>query len=197
MYRFNMPSTRVEAKQTTDHQILMSARKLFTAKGYERTTIREIASAADVSVGRVMAFGDKASLLVGIFDEEISLVHTGREPKPMLKTPGGRIAELVRPFLTLFASNENLARLYTSILISGSHTSTVFSVLADKLKVEFISEFVQAGMSKPQAGKAANTAYLAYLGTLFLWASNEQFDEDIALQTFQSSIDYMLGESNA
>ena len=57
------PTQRALAKQRTREKILASAKNLFTEKGYEGATIRDIASAAGMSTGAVFAsFTDKSDL---------------------------------------------------------------------------------------------------------------------------------------
>ena len=57
------PTQRALAKQRTREKILDSAKSLFTEKGYEGATIRDIASAAGMSTGAVFAsFTDKSDL---------------------------------------------------------------------------------------------------------------------------------------
>jgi AcrR family transcriptional regulator len=54
---------RAMAKQRTRQRLLGAARRLFTTRGYEAATIRDIASEADLSTGAVFAsFSDKADL---------------------------------------------------------------------------------------------------------------------------------------
>ena len=55
--------TRAEQRRRTETRILASASRLFVERGYERTTIREIARAAGVDGGLVMHyFGSKQQL---------------------------------------------------------------------------------------------------------------------------------------
>lgn len=66
------PTRRALAKQRTREKILASARELFTEKGYERATIRDIASTAGMSTGAVFAsFSDKSEL----FQEILTADH--------------------------------------------------------------------------------------------------------------------------
>ena len=54
---------RAMAKQRTRQRLLNAARRLFTSRGYEAATIRDIAAEADLSTGAVFAsFTDKADL---------------------------------------------------------------------------------------------------------------------------------------
>jgi AcrR family transcriptional regulator len=62
-------TTRALAKQKTREKILAAARRLFTERGYEGATVRDIAGAAGMSTGAVFAsFADKAEL----FDEIVA-----------------------------------------------------------------------------------------------------------------------------
>ena len=58
-----MGRERLTGKAATQERILVAARKLFLGKGYESTTVAEIADAAEVSRATVFwHFNDKASL---------------------------------------------------------------------------------------------------------------------------------------
>src|SRR5689334_16457158 len=59
MSRVNDPSarpTRAEQRRNTEARILDQARRLFAESGYDRTTIRAVATAADVDPGLVMHY---------------------------------------------------------------------------------------------------------------------------------------------
>ncbi len=63
---------RERKKQEKDHLIRQSARKLFIEKGFEATTLREVAQDADVGFGTVFAYAtDKAGLLAMIYVDEL------------------------------------------------------------------------------------------------------------------------------
>jgi len=58
-----MPTRRQLQKAETRAKVLEAARAGFSTQGYERTTIRDIASAARMSTGAVFAsFADKAAI---------------------------------------------------------------------------------------------------------------------------------------
>ena len=57
------PTARARQRQQTQERILSSARRLFAESGYDRTTIRAVAAAAQVNPGLVMHyFGSKEEL---------------------------------------------------------------------------------------------------------------------------------------
>jgi AcrR family transcriptional regulator len=63
------PSSRAEQRRRTEARILGAAGQIFLTAGYERTTIRAVASAAGVDAGLVMHyFGSKQELYRQVID---------------------------------------------------------------------------------------------------------------------------------
>lgn len=66
------PTRRAMAKQETRAKVLEAARRLFSERGYEGATIRDIAQAAGMSTGAVFAnFSDKADLFQEIMSSDL------------------------------------------------------------------------------------------------------------------------------
>jgi AcrR family transcriptional regulator len=64
------PGSRAEQRRRTEARILDAAARIFVADGYERTTIRAVASAAGVDPGLVMHyFGSKQELYRRVIDD--------------------------------------------------------------------------------------------------------------------------------
>jgi AcrR family transcriptional regulator len=64
------PGSRAEQRRRTEARILDAAASVFVADGYERTTIRAVASAAGVDAGLVMHyFGSKQDLYRRVIDD--------------------------------------------------------------------------------------------------------------------------------
>lgn len=110
--------SRVERKKRDKlERIKRAARALFSRKGFEATTTREIARAADVGVGTVFLHaGSKQDLLVMIFREE-----AGRAVDAAFETMGDRplIDAMLRVFGALIEHHERnigLARVFVKEL---------------------------------------------------------------------------------
>jgi AcrR family transcriptional regulator len=74
-------SSRAQQRIDTQERILTAARTLFAAAGYDRTTIRAVAAAAQVDAGLVMHyFGSKEQLFAQATQVETPLV-TGETPE--------------------------------------------------------------------------------------------------------------------
>ncbi len=75
------PTLRRAAKIVTRGRLIASARTLFLDRGYEATTVRDVAASADRSIGAVFnCFTDKLDLLEGVMAEEAAdLADAARE----------------------------------------------------------------------------------------------------------------------
>lgn len=81
------PGSRAEQRRRTEARILDAAAQAFLADGYERTTIRAVASAAGVDAGLVMHYyGSKQELFRRVIEAA---------PVPGLSGPPGQAAEQI------------------------------------------------------------------------------------------------------
>src|SRR5258708_8976190 len=72
------PASRAEPRRRTEARILDAATQVFFSAGYDRTTIRAVASAAGVDAGLVMHyFGSKQDLFPRVIDPAPSPEATG------------------------------------------------------------------------------------------------------------------------
>lgn len=168
-----MATLRDEQRRETSAKVLTIADELFRSKGFAETTIRDIATASEVSVGTVMSVGDKNTLLVACFDRLIQRIHHERAQKNISTKPEVSLDHLValfEPFIDAFTSHPELSRAYGSILVAGNHTSTVFTELADVLIGEIASAIQKMEHVDEQvASSLAASVYFAYIGRLFTW----------------------------
>lgn len=187
-------STRVELQRMTQRRVVDAAADLFLVRGFAATTIRDIAESSGVSVGTVMAVGDKRSLLVRVFDEHVEAEHRGPGGADALSHRGAgasgagtlraetcaeRLLDLVRPFVVLFTGRQDLARTYASILVSGQHASTLLTDLAARLIEDLRVVITLRGCTPVEAAPAvARGLYAAYVGVLFSWSARWSADPD-------------------
>jgi AcrR family transcriptional regulator len=175
---WHMAQMREQLKQATQVRVLKSASRLFQERGFAATTVRDIAEAAGVSTGTVMAVGDKNALLVRVFDTMVADEHArraSRGPQPTgdaADTCVKRLGVLVQPFVAMFTGSPELARSYASILVSGTHSSSLFTELAARLVDEFATAITEHECtSQADASAKAKALYSAYVGTLFTWSA--------------------------
>lgn len=81
--------TRAQQRRQTEDRILAAARRIFAELGYDRTTIRAVAAAADVDAGLVMHYFTSKDLLFARAAEV-----------PADELPGGTAEEVTEALLT-------------------------------------------------------------------------------------------------
>jgi AcrR family transcriptional regulator len=97
------PNSRAEQRRRTEARILDAATQIFLAAGYERTTIRAVASAAGVDAGLVMHyFGSKQELFRRVIDAA---------PVPEISEEAGQATEQILAMLADRLTNEPVASL--------------------------------------------------------------------------------------
>ena len=191
--------TREDLRIATHENVMAAARDLFMERGFKGTTIRDIAETAGVSVGSVMAVGHKNGLLVAMFDQAISEMHQTvrpqEQPSSEVPVPDGPVDEvmaIVEPFLSMFGTQMDLAREYGAILMSGNHRSVIFQELAVVLTTQIERILETAGMPTEKSSTAARGIYLAYLGTIFVWAGSGLAENVQPLRDLRSTIAFVL-----
>ncbi|MGA4506470.1 TetR/AcrR family transcriptional regulator [Propionibacteriaceae bacterium G1746] len=189
-----MRTTRAQLKEATQALVIDAASRLFMQRGFAATTVRDIAEASAVSPGTVMAVGDKPALLVRVFDDLVAaLQREWAGADPVASAPGESCADgllrVVLPFVTLFTDHPGLSRCYVSILVSGNHSSSLLTDLADRLVAQFGEVIVTHGVPAPQSRDRARALYAAYVGTLLLWASRSTVDPDDVAADLRATFD--------
>jgi AcrR family transcriptional regulator len=119
------PSSRAEQRRRTEARILDAATQSFLAAGYERTTIRGVASAAGVDAGLVMHyFGSKQELFRRVID-------AAPGPAEVSGTPA-QAAEQILASLANRLANEPVSSLtvFRSMLTNAEAASAVGAVIA-------------------------------------------------------------------
>jgi AcrR family transcriptional regulator len=97
------PTSRAEQRRRSEARILDAAARVFVADGYERTTIRAVASAAGVDAGLVMHyFGSKQELYRRVIDVA---------PVPEVSGTPGQAAEQILSSLADRLASEPVASL--------------------------------------------------------------------------------------
>ncbi|ROQ77301.1 TetR family transcriptional regulator [Streptomyces sp. CEV 2-1] len=196
--------SRAVKREATRRKVLSSAERLFREQGFGSSTIRQIATDAEVSTGTVMSVGDKDALLVAIFDTWIAAVHHSREHRDEQgdETPlppaavAQEVLDLVEPFITYFALDLELSREYAAVIVRGTHESEVFRALARALLTELETLLARTPITATGAGAGARTLYFAYLGIL-MTVGNGALDQRAAIAQFQEVIHFVVHREGA
>jgi len=110
----NQTPGRIErSKRDKLERIKRAARKLFGRKGFEATTTREIAAAADIGAGTLFLYaGTKEDLLVLIFREEIDRVVTDAFATMPARPLLDQMLHLFGAMIALHERDRGLARVF-------------------------------------------------------------------------------------
>lgn len=163
-------SGRARRSADTHARIVTAARALFARDGYDATTIRAIATHANVSVGSVMSHCEsKVHLLLQLFTDDLTAVIAGRPWCDDVDVHTALLDQFVG-FLAHYADNPNLARAYVKETLFAplsaragydALTTTFLGSLADGLArhaAAFRTDFAPAAVATE-----AFALYLAYV----------------------------------
>jgi AcrR family transcriptional regulator len=156
------PTQRALAKQRTREKILAAARTLFTERGYEGATIRDIAAGAGMSTGAVFAsFTDKSDLFTEIVGEEHKALAAamrdaaeGRDPLDAVEAMFEAAAERHMTDLALFQAT--MSALWTPGL--GAQVRTRF---ARTPIAELIQATLEAAVARGELPTSSNPELVA------------------------------------
>ena len=147
-----MAGRRTVARLETRRAVLEAASRLLHSRGFQATTIRDIANEAGVE----------------LFD---GLISERQETVDAQVFTGGACCDadavaVVEPFAVLFEEHRDLAQTYASIIVSGRHSSVVFTDLANRLTSVFEQLLTVCGCSRTGESRSrANALYAAYIGS--------------------------------
>lgn len=171
MFAERVQPTRAEQKRRTTARVTEAAARLFREHGFSGTTVRQIAAEAGVSVGAVMAVGDKESLLSLVYDEAIAARIPAPPAAGSTTSAVGYLSRYFDPFLDLFADNEELARAYFRALSRGRPENAALGGLRTLTESYLTAAMVNAGMPDDRARLGAQVMFAGYLGELMLLAA--------------------------
>jgi AcrR family transcriptional regulator len=160
--QLRQPTRRALAKQRTREKILASAKDLFTEKGYERATIRDIASAAGMSTGAVFAsFSDKSELFREILGERVDLLQ---ERMTAAATGKGVEAQLVNLFDAGFAfSLDDLPLFQAALSVSWSpeYGAELRREINRKVLIDVVANVLNQGVASRELDRDTDVDLLA------------------------------------
>jgi AcrR family transcriptional regulator len=179
------PGLRERNKLDKLNRIRSAALELFQAKGYEATTTKEIAEAADVAIGTVFMYAnDKRDLLFLIFNDALDGVVDHAFSRVDSHQPLSLQAfEVFSHFYAAFHQQVLLARLLLRELVFFSEGKQAAQYMENRRRI--IAQ-LQAMARKALASGAihadgdveriANTFFFLYSGEVRLWLSDEKPD---------------------
>lgn len=146
------PNRRVLSKARTRARVLDAARVLFTERGYEAATIRDIARRAELSTGAVFAnFEDKADLFEAVLLQDYEIV--AERMRAAAAAPGDVSAKLLAVFAAGYEHHlENLPLLQAAVAQSWTRplSHELKSRGALKILLGIVGEVLREGSATGQ-----------------------------------------------
>jgi AcrR family transcriptional regulator len=172
---FKIESVKLGKGEATRQHVLETALKLFRRRGFERTTMRDIAEAAGLSLGAAYHyFRSKNDLVVAYYErmqaEHEKIVQVACRPDANLRT---KLSTLFRTKLDLLGGDRKLLAALFGNLGDVSHPLSVFSRKTAAIRERSISQFVAVldGPSVPNdlRGPLGRALWIAHLGVVLFF----------------------------
>jgi AcrR family transcriptional regulator len=170
--------TRQQGGKQRRSEVRSAAGELFRTRGFDATSVRDIAAAAGVSVGTVALAGDKATLFLDVMEEN-AFALVGGALERLNAEPVGRnllaaeIWGVFEPSLTRIAENPELTRAYLIAYLrtDGAHATSAGQV--DLIRAGLAARCVAHSGGEPGAPEAllaASAIYAVFFSATFALA---------------------------
>jgi AcrR family transcriptional regulator len=172
MARRRTPTDPRKKGERTRAHLVETALSLFEKKGFEKTTLRDIASRAKVSLGLLYRYYPSKDALVIELYEELSKEFERRA----VKLPEGtwllRFAAAVRISIAVLAPHrEALRGMISSLVVPPGHPLFIPGDQPSRKRVQakFVEVVTGSTTPPPNAERLGRALYLAHLGLVLGW----------------------------
>ncbi len=192
--------TRQQQKERTRQEILAAAKRLFAERGYEATTMREIAAQSGISPGAIFVhFKDKVALLVatliGVFDQELEKAMSSFPHQADLRA---QLLHIPRHFYSYYARDPRLVRVWLkeTLLLSPEVADPVKRQYDDL--IGFIASVIEKAKAKGEIHPGtisiiASAAYFSYYIIMLIeMVKAERPDVETTLTALEAMIDQLI-----
>jgi AcrR family transcriptional regulator len=194
-----------DAKLATRDRILAAAAKLFAKDGWEGTTTRDIAGAADVATGTLFNyFSSKEAVVAALLEDGFAKGLDDFESER-----SGRESLEEDVFAFVYAGLKRLRKFRKVLSVAAD---TIFSPLArsgrdcagDAIRVQHLEQVVQIaaqhGVPGPLSSVTMQVYWTLYLGVFAFWAADESPHQEDTLALLDHSLKLFIasmGEEGA
>lgn len=158
------------SKQKSQHKSMVAARELFAELGYDKTTLRQIAAKAGLTVGALSNHvTDKRDLIYLIFNEEVNTVVDLALLAPRsYQTFATKLRSIVVHYYRLFASKPVLSRILLSEVVVVSPSMHLDRYLFNRNRLligfaELVDQAQQEGEIKSTESPEVISRYIFYV----------------------------------
>lgn len=200
VFQVPMGTLRQRQKEETEKLILRTARHLFTALGYRKTTIRKVADKAGLGLGTIFNyFPDKVSLLIGTLLNDLARVQAeALETMPSKAPVTEQFLHLSRSFYFYYADHPSLSRtLLKEVWFAKGKWGNELIAEASAF-LELVRELLEAAKKKGAIRREADCQLTAmalfsyYLNTLYMGLSQPTFSPEELTEMLGKLIDQLM-----
>jgi len=196
---------RQQQKAETRLIILERARALFEERGFEKTTMRQVAIQSGVGLGTIfLHFSDKVSLFIAIYLYDLEKI----QEKAMNTMPGNlkvcdKFLHLAKNFYSYYAKRPDLSKIMIKemFFITGDRSATIKGPAMDF--VMFVGEMLKDAKQKGElkadvdCGLAAMAFFSHYLNVLFFGLSEPEFKPDASVNILKHLLSQLMNGISA
>lgn len=170
---------RQQGQDQRQSRVRSAAGELFRTRGFDATSVRDIAAAAGVSVGTVALAGDKATLFLDVMEENAfalvggALERLSSEQVGTSLTLAAEIWGVFEPSLTQIVENPELARAYLIAYLRADSTHATSTGEVNVICAGIAARCVKhsgGDPGVPQAMLAASAIYAVFFSATFALA---------------------------
>ena len=185
-----MPPWKIEKSERTRSAIEDAARQLFAERGYERTTIREIAALAQIDPALVIRyFGSKDELFSLVAEPDLQL------PNLSAIAPSQIGEELVRHFLDMWEGGSGMPILLRSAASNASAAQSLERIFARQV-FPVIASVGEPSTAPQRAGLVASQLLgLALTRYILKLPPVVALDRDTIVREIGGTIQRYIGQS--
>ena len=177
---------RERSKQERQDRIMMAARKLFAERGYDATTLRDVAELAGLGLGTLFNYiSDKRDLIYLVFNQEVSMATDTSlaAPRPW-QSFSEKILSMVEVYYRLFGSEPILSRILLSEVLQhtpGFHLAEYIGT-RDRF-IRGMGELVARAQAAGEIGSTesaeliARHIFFSYSAALRWWLASSEYPE--------------------
>lgn len=154
---------REKKKAETRELILYCSRALFETVGFEKTTMRVVASSAEIGLGTIYKhFKSKAELLAAALLGDLTrLYNSAFSTIPADRPIKEQLLHISAQFYSYYTSRPALARAYLTNLFSMDDQGIASINAFDEAYIEKVTSLVEAAQKRGEIGQDKDCAFVA------------------------------------
>jgi AcrR family transcriptional regulator len=184
------PGLRERKKQQTRETIERAALKLFAERGFDETTVADVAEAADVSPRTIFSyFESKEDIL---FCEESASFERFKEMLEQ-RPPGTTTADALREFLSWIGPHDEAAFLRKKIVMANPSLGARMRARFESLLTESIAKDLGGGADDIRSRLIAASLNAAFTTMREQLEAGEQPNHEQAMETLDQVLEFLRG----